>query len=181
MTFSSLSHLECSRDGSRHDADVVQGTSPLGAPLLARYDLARVADTVTRAEIAGRAPTLWRYHELLPVRSEQRVVSLGEGMTPLLDLPTHGARLGVPGLRMKDEGLVPTGAFKARGAAVGVSRAADDAQRAQAEQAEHDAAADGGALRGRVRRGGHDSAVSASSAGKAPRGPLVPGRGRLPG
>ena len=125
MTFSSLSHLECSRDGSRHDADVVQGTSPLGAPLLARYDLARVADTVTRAEIAGRAPTLWRYHELLPVRSEQHVVSLGEGMTPLLDLPTHGARLGVPGLRMKDEGLVPTGAFKARGAAVGVSRAAE--------------------------------------------------------
>src|SRR4051794_40767096 len=46
-------------------------------------------------------------------------------MTPLLDLPVHGARLGVPTLRMKDEGLVPTGAFKARGAAVGVSRAAE--------------------------------------------------------
>ena len=47
------------------------------------------------------------------------MVTLGEGMTPLLDLPRHGARLGVPRLRMKDEGLVPTGAFKARGAAVG--------------------------------------------------------------
>ena len=125
VTFSALSHLECSRDGSRHDADVVQGTSPLGAPLLARYDLAQVADTVTREEIARRPPTLWRYHELLPVRSERNVVSLGEGMTPLLDLPRHGARLGVPGLRMKDESLVPTGAFKARGAAVGVSRAAE--------------------------------------------------------
>ena len=123
VTFSSLSHLECSRDGSRHDADVVQGTSPLGAPLLARYDLDRV--TVTRDEIASRPPTLWRYHELLPVRDPARVVSLGEGMTPLLDLPRHGARLGVPRLRMKDEGLVPTGAFKARGAAVGVSRAAE--------------------------------------------------------
>ncbi|MDQ4118743.1 MAG: threonine synthase, partial [Actinomycetota bacterium] len=53
------------------------------------------------------------------------VVSLGEGMTPLLDLPRAGARLGVPGLRMKDEGLFPTGSFKARGAAVGVSRAAE--------------------------------------------------------
>jgi len=125
VTFSSLSHLECSRDGSRHDADAVQGTSPMGAPLLARYDLARVADTVTREEIGARPPTLWRYHELLPVRDPARVVSLGEGMTPLLELPTHGARLGVPNLRMKDEGLVPTGAFKARGAAVGVSRAAE--------------------------------------------------------
>ncbi|MBN9103174.1 MULTISPECIES: threonine synthase [unclassified Pseudonocardia] len=124
MVFSTLSHLECSRDGSAHDADVVQGTSPLGAPLLARYDLERAA-AVTPARIATRAPDLWRYHELLPVRDPAHVVTLGEGMTPLLDLPRHGARLGVPGLRMKDEGLVPTGAFKARGAAVGVSRAAE--------------------------------------------------------
>ncbi|MFL5521753.1 MAG: threonine synthase, partial [Gemmatimonadales bacterium] len=123
MTFSSLSHLECSRDGSRHDADAVQGTSPLGAPLLARYEVDRV--TVTRDEIASRPPTLWRYAELLPVRDPARVMSLGEGMTPLLDLPRHGARLDVPTLRMKDEGLIPTGAFKARGAAVGVSRAAE--------------------------------------------------------
>jgi threonine synthase len=123
VTFSALSHLECSRDGSRHDADVVQGTSPLGAPLLARYDLDRVAGTVSREDVAGRAPTLWRYAELLPVRDPRHVVSLGEGMTPLLDLPSAGARLGVPTLRMKDASVLPTGAFKARGAAVGVSRA----------------------------------------------------------
>ncbi|TCK21597.1 threonine synthase [Pseudonocardia endophytica] len=121
--YSTLSHLECSRDGSTHDADRVQGVSPAGAPLLARYDLDRVA--VTPKEIAGRPPDLWRYHEMLPVRDPAHVVTLGEGMTPLLDLPRAGARLGVPGLRMKDEGLVPTGAFKARGAAVGVSRAAE--------------------------------------------------------
>ncbi|GAA2572003.1 threonine synthase [Pseudonocardia hydrocarbonoxydans] len=124
-SYSTLSHLDCSRDGSRHDADAVQGTSPLGAPLLARYDLDRAARLVGPAQIATRAPDLWRYHELLPVRDERHVVTLGEGMTPLLDLPRHGARLGVPRLRMKDEGLVPTGAFKARGAAVGVSRAAE--------------------------------------------------------
>ena len=125
MSFSTLSHLECSRDGSQHDADIVQGTSPLGAPLLARYDLDQVSRVVTRADIGGRAPDLWRYHELLPVRDPAHVVTLGEGMTPLLALPRHGARLGVPGLRIKDEGLVPTGAFKARGAAVGVSRAVE--------------------------------------------------------
>jgi threonine synthase len=44
-------------------------------------------------------------------------------MTPLLPLPAYGAAIGVPGLLMKDEGLIPTGTFKARGAAVGVSRA----------------------------------------------------------
>ena len=123
--FSYLSHLECSRTGERHDADVVQGTSRAGAPLLARYDLDGVSAAVTREEIASRPPDLWRYHELLPVRDARRVVSLGEGMTPLLPAPRAGARLGVPRLLVKDDGLLPTGAFKARGAAVGVSRAAE--------------------------------------------------------
>ncbi|MEU3184031.1 threonine synthase [Streptomyces sp. NPDC006923] len=123
--FSALSHLECSRTGAVSDADVVQGTSEVGAPLLARYDLERVAATVSREEIAGRAPDLWRYRELLPVREQRNVITLGEGMTPLLELSRYGASVGVPGLRMKDEGLIPTGTFKARGAAVGVSRAAE--------------------------------------------------------
>ena len=125
MVFSTLHHLECSREGTAHDADAVQGTSPVGAPLLARYDLERAAASVTPAEIGTRPPDLWRYHELLPVRDPAHVVTLGEGMTPLLKLPRHGPRLGVPNLLMKDEGLIPTGAFKARGAAVGVSRAAE--------------------------------------------------------
>lgn len=123
--YSFLSHLECARDGSRHRSDVVQGTSPLGAPLLARYDLERAAAAVTREDIAARPPDLWRYHELLPVRDPARVVSLGEGMTPMVALPRHGKRLGVPDLLMKDEGVIPTGSFKARGAAVGVSRAVE--------------------------------------------------------
>jgi threonine synthase len=125
VTYSALTHLECSRTGDRYDADRVQGTSAAGAPLLARYDLPRVAATVTPDEIARRPPTLWRYHELLPVRAEERTVSLGEGMTPLLPVTEYGKRIGVPTLWMKDEGLVPTGSFKARGAAVGVSRAAE--------------------------------------------------------
>jgi threonine synthase len=125
VAFSALTHLECSRTGERYESDKVQGTSAAGAPLLARYDLDRVRETVSREDIAGRAPNLWRYHELLPVRAAEHVVSLGEGMTPLLDLPAYGQRIGVSRLRMKDEGLVPTGTFKARGAAVGVSRSAE--------------------------------------------------------
>jgi threonine synthase len=124
-TYSALSHLECSRTGARSDADVVQGVSEAGVPLLARYDIELAGRTLTREALAGRPPTLWRYHEMLPVRDPGKIVSLGEGMTPLLPLPRYGARIGVPGLLMKDEGLIPTGTFKARGAAVGVSRAAE--------------------------------------------------------
>jgi threonine synthase len=96
-----------------------------GAPLLARYDTERAAAQVDRAEIASRPADLWRYHELLPVSAAGRVVSLGEGMTPLLPMPRLGRALGVPRLAMKDEGSLPTGTFKARGASVGVSRAAE--------------------------------------------------------
>jgi threonine synthase len=103
----------------------VQGTCSCGSPLLARYDLRLVASQVSPADIAARPADLWRYHELLPVREPGHVVSLGEGMTPLLALPKLGQALGVPNLLMKDEGLIPTGTFKARGAAVGVSRAAE--------------------------------------------------------
>jgi threonine synthase len=103
----------------------VQGVCECGSPLLARYDLQQVASTVSPRDIAGRAPDLWRYHELLPVRDEQNVVTLGEGMTPLVPMPRIGAAVGVPRLLMKDEGMLPTGSFKARGAAVGVSRAAE--------------------------------------------------------
>ena len=123
MLFSALSHLECSRTGARYDADRVQGVSDVGAPLLARYDLDAVRASVSPDDIAGRPHDLWRYHEVLPVRDPAHVTSLGEGMTPLLPLPSYGSRIDVPGLLMKDEGMVPTGSFKARGAAVGVSRA----------------------------------------------------------
>ena len=125
MPYSALSHLDCSRCGSRYDADQVQGTCSCGSPLLARYDLGQVASVVSPGRIAGRSADLWRYHELLPVRQAGHVVSLGEPMTPLLPMPKIGQAIGVPDLLMKDESLLPTGTFKARGAAVGVSRAAE--------------------------------------------------------
>ncbi|MDQ2837933.1 MAG: threonine synthase [Actinomycetota bacterium] len=125
MTYSTLSHLVCSKTGERYEADELQGVSAAGVPLLARYDLERAAAILDRDELASRPHTLWRYHELLPVRAEASVVSLGEGMTPLLPLPSYGATIGLPRLLMKDESLIPTGSFKARGAAVGVSRAAE--------------------------------------------------------
>ena len=124
--YSALAFLECSRcPATSYDAGQVQGTCGCGAPLLARYDLERAAALTGPDQIAARPPSLWRYHELLPVSSARSVVSLGEGLTPLLPMERLGSALGVPGLLMKDEGALPTGTFKARGAAVGVSRAAE--------------------------------------------------------
>jgi threonine synthase len=123
--FSYLTDLSCARCDARYPADVVQSVCICGSPLLARYDLARLAAESSPAVFTRREASLWRYHELLPVSREENVVSLGEGMTPLLALARLGERLGVPGLLMKDEGTIPTGSFKARGAAVGVSRAAE--------------------------------------------------------
>ena len=118
-----MSHLECPKCGLTHSADQVIGLCSCGSPLLVRYDLDEVRAGLSKDDLAARPPDLWRYHELLPVRSPENVISLGEGMTPLLAVPRYGRELGVERLLMKDEGLIPTGTFKARGAAVGVSRA----------------------------------------------------------
>jgi threonine synthase len=124
MRYSYLSHLRCSRCSAEYDADTLQGTcSRCAAPLLAQYDLPALALARKREEFAGRESTLWRYHELLPVRQEAARVSMGEGLTPLVGLPRTGRGIGLERLILKDESLLPTGTFKARGAAVGVSRA----------------------------------------------------------
>src|ERR1700754_1632458 len=126
VSFSHLSHLECGRCGAGHEADRPQNLcEACGSPLLARYDLAAVRSALRPADLSGRSPDLWRYHELLTVRRAEAVTTLGEGMTPLLPMARYGERIGLPRLLMKDEGMVPTGSFKARGAAVGVSRAAE--------------------------------------------------------
>ena len=123
--FSYLTGLSCPRCGASYPANVVQNVCTCGSPLLAQYDLGRLAAESSRATFAPREASLWRYHELLPVSRAEHIVTLGEGMTPLFALPRLGERLGVPRLLMKDEGTIHTGSFKARGAAVGVSRAAE--------------------------------------------------------
>ncbi|HTF09466.1 MAG TPA: threonine synthase [Asanoa sp.] len=118
-----LDHLACPRCGRRHDAETLTNLCDCGSPLLARYDLDAVRSAVAPAAIAGRGADLWRYRELLPVRDDAHRVTLGEGWTPLWPAARFGATIGLDRLLVKDEGLVPTGSFKARGAAVGVSRA----------------------------------------------------------
>ncbi|MBQ1051773.1 threonine synthase [Micromonospora sp. C51] len=118
-----LTHLECPRCGREHDAGVPQNLCECGSPLLARYDLAAAGRVIEPERFGLRAADLWRYRELLPVADPRHVTTLGEGWTPMLRAPAYGADIGVDDLLVKDEGLTPTGSFKARGAAVGVSRA----------------------------------------------------------
>ena len=119
-----LTHLECADCGMRHDTEREQHLCACGGILLARYNLEGLAREVPRDEVATQSwgEGLWRYAPLLPVGDPSMRVTLGEGATPLLALPDLSAELGAK-IWLKDEGLNPTGAFKARGAAVGVARA----------------------------------------------------------
>jgi threonine synthase len=110
-----LTHLECTRCGEHYPADRPQSVCPKdGGILYARYDLAAIRRNFSSARLAGRAPTMWRYDAVLP---DADPVSLGEGFTPML--PSRE----FPNVYIKDEGLNPTGSFKARGLSAAVTMA----------------------------------------------------------
>jgi threonine synthase len=118
-----VTHLECSYTGELHVAGKLWNLSNAGKPLLVRYDLPAIRQALPRSALREREPTLWRYRELLPMRSAENIVSLGEAMTPLVSLPRAAANLGLAEVIVKDEGRLPTGSFKARGLALAVSLA----------------------------------------------------------
>lgn len=123
MEFSYISHLYCPKCAATYDDHEVQQLCACGSPLLVQYDLDTLKKVWNPSILANRRNDLWRYHELLPVHDETHITSMGEGMTPLLSVESIGKDMGIEHLFMKDEGMIPTGTFKARGAAVGVSKA----------------------------------------------------------
>ncbi|MGD8328450.1 MAG: threonine synthase [Acidobacteriota bacterium] len=126
MLESTLVELYCPRTGATCDADRPQTLSEVGGPLYARYDLDAASGAWREgAGLAGRPHGVWRYADILPVRDERFRLTLGEGGTPLLPAPRLGARVGLANLLLKDEGLNPTGSFKARGLCMAVSRAVE--------------------------------------------------------
>ncbi|MFW5947541.1 MAG: threonine synthase, partial [Gemmatimonadota bacterium] len=92
-----VAYLECGMCGAVYgDAGAPYRTSPCcDRPLLARYDLAPLRGRFVPAVLRGRAPTLWRYAEVLPVRDPEHRITLGEGFTPLLDAPRLADALGL--------------------------------------------------------------------------------------
>src|SRR3989441_1489363 len=117
---SNIIELECSACGKKYDPSKEQHLCTCGRPLLVRYDLRRAAGTLTLESLKSRPRTLWRYAEVLP---NDPPVSLGEGMTALVHTERLGASMGLKHLYVKDEGLNPTGSFKARGMTTAVTRA----------------------------------------------------------
>lgn len=119
-----LTHLECGLCQKKLEPEKQWNLCPeCNKPLLARYDLTAAARAISPKTIVGRQPTLWRYRELLPVNDDKNILSLGEGFTPLHHARRLGKELDFHNLYVKDEGLNPTGSFKARGLCMAVSRA----------------------------------------------------------
>ncbi|MCY4583819.1 MAG: threonine synthase [Chloroflexi bacterium] len=119
-----LSHLQCTETGETYNADEPHTLSPAAQKVLyPRYDLDAVRREVDPSVFATRPSTMWRYFELMPVRDESNIVTLGEGGTPMMRAPNLERSLGARRLYIKDEGQNPTGTFKARGLSSAVSRA----------------------------------------------------------
>ena len=118
-----LTHLECSLCAKRHEAGVLHHLCECGGPLLVRYDLEKARQSWSRDWIASGPASMWRYAPVLPVSKPSSIVSLGEGWTPMLRTKNLGAALGASDLWVKDEGMNPTGSFKARGLSCAISAA----------------------------------------------------------
>ena len=117
-----VTHLESALDGTRLPGDSLQ-TLHRDRPLWVRYDLEAIRRSCTRDQLRDRAPGMWRYRELLPPRTSDSIVSLGEGPSPLIPCPRLGEQLGLRNLWIKDEGQLPTGSFKSRGMAMAITMA----------------------------------------------------------
>ena len=118
-----MTHLECARTGQHYDADALHNLSEVGAPLLARYDLEKATDALSREQLKDRPANMWRYREVMPISTLEEIVSLGEGFTPIHHTTRLGQWAGFSQLYIKDESLNPTGSFKARGLSAAVTAA----------------------------------------------------------
>lgn len=114
-------HLECSRTGAKYPIEEARNLSDTGAPLLVRYDLESARRNWNREWLAAGPRSMWRYAPVLPAAKPASITSLGEGWTPLVRARRLGEALGAEELWVKDDGVNPTGSFKARGLSCAIS------------------------------------------------------------
>lgn len=119
---SHLLHLECPQCGRSHSAEAHATFCVCGSPLFAVYDLFSVIEDIQREQFPTKVNSMWRYSQLLPVKSPSYIFSLGEGWTPLISTRRLGKHLGLRFLSIKDEAQNPTGSFKDRGLCAAVSK-----------------------------------------------------------
>ena len=119
-----LTNLECTYCGETFSADEpMRLCDKCGKVLYPRYDISTASKNFTKDLLRDRAPNMWRYFEMMPIREESNIVTLGEGFTPIFETKALGAKICSNALFLKDEGLNPTASFKARGLSAAVSKA----------------------------------------------------------
>jgi len=119
-----FTHLQCGYCNTNYEADKVWNLcTECSKPLLAMYDLANAKNHLKKSDLPFKPPTLWRYKEMLPIKSDKFILSMGEGFTPLLRANSLSDEIGFENLYIKEEGVNPTTSFKARGLCVAVSKA----------------------------------------------------------
>ncbi|MDW8109024.1 MAG: threonine synthase [Candidatus Kryptonium sp.] len=119
-------YLKCSICGEVFDHKQVQRfCQNCNEPLIAIYDYDEIRKNVSKDSFKSRVSSMWRYFEFLPVLDERKIITLGEGWTPLLRLGNFGDMLGLKNLYVKDESFNPTLSFKARGLSCAVSKAVE--------------------------------------------------------
>ena len=119
-----LTNLECTYCGETFSADEpMRLCNKCGKVLYPRYDISTASKNFTKDLLRDRAPNMWRYFEMMPIREESNIVTLGEGFTPIFETKALGVKIGSNALFLKDEGLNPTASFKARGLSAAVSKA----------------------------------------------------------
>ena len=113
--------LTCARCGTPYKLESLNTFATCcNQPLVVQYSYEH---PLLKEDLPGREATMWRYREMLPVLNPKNTVSLGEGMTPILPFNRLANVHGFSNLLVKDEGLNPTGSFKARGLSMAVSKA----------------------------------------------------------
>ena len=117
-------YLECTNCHKEYDyINPYRTCQECGKVLYVKYDMEKAKRNFDRKSLTGRVNSMWRYYEMMPIKDESNIVSLGEGMTPLLKADNLAKALNCSDIYIKDEGCNPTGSFKARGLSAAVSRA----------------------------------------------------------
>src|SRR2546426_6565034 len=113
--------LRCRECGAEYELQATHVCEMCFGPLDAVYDKAVLKKIVSRQRIEQGPKSMWRYRDLLPVEDSAAVVTLGEGMTPLVKADRLGAELGLRNLYLKNDSMNPTNSFKDRVVSVAIS------------------------------------------------------------
>ncbi len=118
--------ITCTNCGEKYGLEFKSGLcGSCGNPLEFRFDYEKLKESLDIENLAGRPKTIWRYFEFFPIENLGKVVSLGEGYTPLIKARRLGLEIGLKNLYLKLDCFNPTGSFKDRGESVALSRAVE--------------------------------------------------------